>query len=120
MKYILPLSIITLFLTGCATPEYTMEYERCSAMAYKTFPVKNESYQGTCFKDVEVKTGELECITTDLENGKRTVCKDLTEVIQTSYQCELTRDVNERARNFEARSCTKSACISKFGNSDCE
>lgn len=115
MKKVLILSAVLLVLSGCATQEYVNERQSCTNQSYQNFPVKNVQTVVRRSKAVQVQDG-IQCINT----GMMVNCQPTYRTVYQDYDSNETVDTNASSRNAFIGSCTRQACIRRYGNPDCE
>lgn len=103
-------------LAGCASPELRAERQSCSAKWYREIPPRLVQEQYNQLESRQVPTGQTTCTT----NGNVTTCN---QDMRTEYYTVLavrTVDRNKPRRDARINACTRAACLSKYGNVNCE
>ena len=120
-KYLAIAILITGFLvgnlSGCATitTEYKTVKAECASQAYQQYPIDNHSEVKTEYREVRVKTGEI-C---RQKNSGRTHCDTSYAYKDEPYQKKVSVDLNAAIRDQTISSCTRSQCLTKYGNEKC-
>jgi len=105
-----------LFLSSCGTPEYRDEHTHCEAEWLLKIPPVYQQELVTKYRTKERLTGETVCTT----EGATTTCERVKERISVPYQTVEKVDIKKPQRTPQIQSCTKRACLAKYGNSKCE
>ena len=118
-RYLILIIVIGFFLFGCATTttEYKMVKAECSSQAYQQYPIDNHVEVKTEYRQVRVKTGEI-C----RQGGgvlKIVNCDTQYAYKSEPYQKKVSVDLNADIRDQTISSCTKSQCLTKYGNEKC-
>ena len=119
-KYLAIAILITGFLvgnlSGCATitTEYKTVKAECSSQAYQQYPIDNHVEVKTGYRQVRVKTGQV-C----RQAGMFTPCTTQYAYKDEPYQTKVSVDLNAAIRDQTISSCTKSQCLTKYGNEKC-
>ena len=118
-RYLILIIVIGFFLFGCATTttEYKMVKGECSSQAYQQYPIDNHVEVKTEYRQVRVKTGEI-C----RQGGgvlKIVNCDTQYAYKSEPYQKKVSVDLNADMRDQTISSCTKSQCLTKYGNEKC-
>ena len=133
MKKIFPLVLMAITLTGClATKQYRAAESACTQKALQEFPVSIEMQLATCYKNVQVPTGQTTCTSnrsgtidfgylgTDINSRTRTNCTSFMTTERIPYSCTQRVDTNLQARKQAIAACTTSSCYQMYGNAECE
>ena len=115
-RYLVLIIVVGFFLFGCATTttEYKMVKGECSSQAYQQYPIDNHVEVKTEYRQVRVKTGEI-C----RQHGgvlKMVSCDTQYAYKSEPYQKKVSVDLNADMRDQTISSCTKSQCLTKYGN----
>ena len=89
----------------------------CSSQAYQQYPIDNHVEVKTEYRQVRVKTGEI-C----RQGGgvlKIVNCDTQYAYKSEPYQTKVSVDLNADIRDQTISSCTKSQCLTKYGNEKC-
>ena len=118
-RYLILIIVIGFFLFGCATTttEYKMVKAECSSQAYQQHPIDNHVEVKTEYRQVRVKTGEI-C----RQGGgvlKIVNCDTQYAYKSEPYQKKVSVDLNADKRDQTISSCTRSQCLTKYGNEKC-
>jgi hypothetical protein len=118
-RYLILIIVIGFFLFGCATTttEYKMVKAECSSQAYQQYPIDNHIEVKTEYRQVRVKTGEI-C----RQHGgvlKMVSCDTQYAYKSEPYQKKVSVDLNADKRDQTISSCTRSQCLTKYGNEKC-
>ena len=118
-RYLILIIVIGFFLFGCATTttEYKMVKGECSSQAYQQYPIDNHVEVKTEYRQVRVKTGEI-C----RQHGgvlKMVSCDTQYAYKNEPYQKKVSVDLNADIRDQTISSCTRSQCLTKYGNEKC-
>ena len=132
MKKLLTL-LIASTLTGClATKQYRAAESACTQKALQEYPVSIEMQLATCYKNIQVPTGQTTCTSnrsgtidfgylgTDINSRTRTNCTSLMTTERIPYSCTQRVDTNLQARKQAIAACTTSSCYQMYGNAECE
>jgi hypothetical protein len=114
MKKIYWVIFVTL-LSGCATAEFLDTQNQCQQRSFAYHPVNNKPTVVTRSRTVRVQSG-TQCINT----GMMINCQPTYRQEVQYYDSNEMVDVNQSARNQFIASCTRSECVRRFGNADCE
>ena len=120
-KYLAIAILVTGFLvanlSGCATitTEYKTVKAECSSQAYQQYPIDNHVEVKTEYRRVRVKTGEA-CTHGGVAP---TFCTTQYAYKDEPYQAKVSVDLNAAIRDQTISSCTKSQCLTKYGNEKC-
>ena len=115
-RYLVLIIVIGFFLFGCATTttEYKMVKGECSSQAYQQYPIDNHVEVKTEYRQVRVMTGQV-C----RQKGMFTPCDTQYAYKSEPYQKKVSVDLNSDIRDQTISSCTKSQCLTKYGNEKC-
>ena len=114
-RYLILIIVIGLFLFGCATAEYRMVRGECSSQAFQQYPVNNHIEVKTAFRQVRVPTGQ-----TCTQMGSFIDCTTMYSYEMQPYQKQVNVDSNADIRDQTISSCTRSQCLSRYGNAKCK
>ena len=116
-RYLILIIVIGFFLFGCATTttEYKMVKGECSSQAYQQYPIDNHVEVKTEYRQVRVKTGQS-CRQGGLAP---TFCTTQYAYKSEPYQTKVSVDLNADIRDQTISSCTRSQCLTKYGNEKC-
>ena len=115
-RCLLVLTLSSFVLASCTSPQYKDTKNACLASWLKKLPPKLAQQSYMLRQSREVPTGRTDCYTT----GNYTSCNQVMRTEYYSTPAVRTVDTNAAQRGVKIRSCTKTACIKKYGNSDCE
>jgi len=113
------LVLVMLSLAGCGTPQYRATYDECYAYAHAKYPpnIVKELVQRTRYETVP---DTAQCLTTPLKKlSALEKCLQRTKQIAIPYTAMEDVDLNQGRRRSEALRCTRSTCIIRYGNKDC-
>ena len=116
-RYLVLIIVVGFFLFGCATAEYRMVRGECSSQAFQQYPVNNHIEVKTAFRQVKVATGQ-HCSPFGVMGNMH--CTNEYAYEMQPYQNQVNVDSNAGARNQAIRSCTRSQCLSRYGNERCK
>ena len=116
-RFLILITVVGLFLFGCATAEYRMVRGECSVQAFQQYPIDNHLEVVTAFKQVKVPTGQ-NCMPFGVMGDMH--CTTQYSYEMQEYQKQVNVDSNAGARNQAIRSCTTSLCYSRYGNAKCK
>ena len=115
-RYLILIIAIGFFLFGCAaTAEYRMVKGECSIQASQQYPVNNHVEVVTAYRSVKVPSGQ-----TCMNMGMFIDCSTKYSYERQPYQKEVTVDSNAGVRKQAIKICTKSQCLSRYGNAKCK
>ena len=112
--------LLSMSLTGCATPEYNSAENECSFDAFRQYPVNNVPIIVTNTRAVQVPTGEIRCSTWQIGNGSDTSCKETMKTEHIPYQETRIVDTNAGSRRSVINNCAAQLCYSRYGNAACK
>jgi hypothetical protein len=112
-RYLVLIIVIGFFLFGCATAEYRLVKGECSVQAFQQYPVDNHDEVVTAYRSVRVPTGQT-C------QKMVTECQNTWGLQRQQYQKTVTVDSNADIRDQTISSCTRSQCLSRYGNAKCK
>lgn len=112
----LPLLILPLLVSACATAEYRQEANICQALWLRTIPPSYHDKLVEQYRAVQRPTGRSVCIT----RGNRTVCEEKMRTEYVPYTAVVTVDRYKGERDAEISNCTLQACVARMGNAECE
>jgi len=133
MKKLFVLFILAMSMSGClATKQYRAAESACTQKALQEFPVSIEMQLATCYKNIQVPTGQTTCTSnksgtidfgylgTDINSRTRTNCTSLMTTERIPYSCTQRVDTNLQARKQAISACTTNSCFQMYGNAECE
>ena len=116
-RYLVLIIVVGFFLFGCATAEYRMVRGECSVQAFQQYPIDNHLEVVTAFKQVKVPTGQY-CVPFGVMGDMDCTTEYSYEMQE--YQKQVNVDSNARIRHQAISSCTRSQCLSRYGNKRCK
>jgi hypothetical protein len=116
----IPLTILLVVLSGCATQEYRQTEQQCSFEAFQRYPVNNVTQVVTVQRPVQIPTGQTNCITNYFGSTASTSCSQVMRTEFRNFQESVVVDTNASVRQSTVQSCTAQRCFSKYGNSSCK
>ena len=116
-RYLIPIIAIGFFLFGCATAEYRMVKGECSSQAFQQYPVNNHIEVKTAFRQVKVATGQ-HCSPFGVMGNMH--CTTQYSYEMQEYQKQVNVDSNAGVRKQAIKTCTRSQCLSRYGNEKCK
>ena len=121
-RYLILIIVVGFFLFGCATAEYRMVKGECSVQAFQQYPVNNHIEVVTAYRSVKVPSGQ-KCVP-DFGYGQipgvGMTCTTQYSHKSEPYQKKVLVDSNTGARKQAISSCTRSLCLSRYGNVKCK
>ena len=116
-RYLILIIVIGFFLFGCATTttEYKMVKAECSSQAYQQYPIDNHVEVKTEYRQVRFKTGQR-CGRNGIYAND---CRTSYSYKDEPYQKKVSVDLNADMRDQTISACTKSQCLTKYGNEKC-
>lgn len=111
---------LALLLCGCATPEWQATHSECTKTFYRQLPPSFQLVQVTRAVPVEVPTGQTNCVSTPMGGSVTTECRPVTMTQWRSIPDFERMDVNAEARENAINHCTKTTCLTQFGNAQCK
>ena len=113
-RYLALIIVVGFFLFGCATAEYRLVKGECSSQAFQQYPVNNHIEVKTAFRQVKVPWGQS-CS----KIGQMLDCTTQYAYEMQPYQKQVDVDSNADIRDQTISSCTRSQCLTKYGNEKC-
>ena len=114
-RYLALIIVVGFFLFGCATAEYRLVKGECSSQAFQQYPVNNHIEVKTAFRQVKVPWGQS-CS----KIGQMLDCTTQYAYEMQPYQKQVDVDSNADIRDQTISSCTRSQCLSRYGNAKCK
>lgn len=106
-------------LNGCATAEWQAAHSECTKTQYRLLPPSFQMVSVLRAVPVEVPTGQTVCTSTSSGATVTTECRPVS-MTQWRQMPDYERvDVNAEARLEAINHCTKTACLTHYGNLHC-
>ncbi|MGI9127378.1 MAG: hypothetical protein ACR2IG_04170 [Roseomonas sp.] len=112
--------VLASLLCGCATPEWQATHSECTKTFYRQLPPSFQLVQVTRAVPVEVLTGQTNCVSTQMAGSVTTECRPVTMTQWRSIPDFDSVDMNAEARENAINLCTKTTCLTQFGNAQCK
>ena len=112
-----PLGGALVLIAACSTPQYEAEKNLCAEKWYEILPINLVQRQETEYRTERRFTGRQTCEPRD--NGQISCKADYVKV-EIPYSVLVDVDLNKPERDARIKSCTRQACLLKFGNTSCE
>ena len=112
--------VVSALLVGCSTQGFKQAQNECVQYGFQQFPIRNEPTVTSTPRNVEVPTGETNCVTDYSTGQARTSCKQQTRLELRYEQSVVIVDANLYSRLAAIDSCAKALCFQRSGNYECK